>query len=225
MVTAVLACCTAPAVSASRSPTELLASIFGAARAQQSVHYVTSASGGAVRVSLVGDAGLTRGIQRITYHKGARTGHVTVIVAADTAYVRGDTVALVQYMGFKAVPAAKYAGVWVLIPRTDKDYSTVALAVRFSSTLDELDLSGPLSRVPDTTIGGQRVLGVRGKSSSSGITAVATLYAQAAGPPLPVEEVLSNGSTRGTVILSKWNEPIGVTAPTAAVPISATGLE
>ena len=176
-------------------------------------------------MTLVGDAGLTRGIQRITFRKGDKTGHVTVIVAADTAYVRGDTFALVQYMGFKAVPAAKYGGRWILIPRTDRDYSTVALAVRFSSTLDELALSGSLSTVPARKIEGQRVIGVRGKSSAMGTTAAATLYGQRAAPPLPVEEILSQGSSRGTVVFSKWNEPIDATAPPGAVPISTTGLE
>jgi hypothetical protein len=44
---------------------------------------------------------------------------------------------------------------------------------------------------------------------------VATLYARAVGSTLPVEEVVSQGSTRATVILSKWNEPIHVAAPAA----------
>jgi hypothetical protein len=38
---------------------------------------------------------------------------------------------------------AKYAGMWVRIPRADRDYSTVAAGVRLSSTLDELKVWAP----------------------------------------------------------------------------------
>ena len=214
------------AVSASSSPTQLFASILTAARAERSVHYATSTNLGSVRVSQVSDAGVAEGIQRITFRSGAKTGHVTVIVSADTAYIRGDTFTLINYMGFKAIPAAKYAGMWVLIPRTDHDFSTVAAGVRLSSTIDQLKLSGPLAKVPDTKINGQRVIGVRGKEPSTpGQTVVATLYARAAGSPLPVKEVVGQGNMRSTVTFSNWNEPIHLPTPTTAVPISTTGLE
>jgi hypothetical protein len=179
-----------------------------------------------VQASIVGDAGIARGIQQITFRKGGKTGHVTVIVSSHTVYIRGDPFVLVNYMGFKAVAAAKYDGAWVLIPHTDRDYATVASGVTLSSAIDLLKLSKPLSSVPGTTIGGQRVVGVRGKlPPSTGLSAVATLYARATGPPLPVRETVSQPNLRLTVTLGKWNEPIHVATPKAAVPISTTGLE
>lgn len=213
------------AVVASVSPAARLASIVAAARAERSVHYVNVGALGVVRVEIVGDAGIARGIQRITYRRAGKQGHVTVIVSSNTAYIRGDAFTLVNYMGFKAVPAAKYAGVWVLIPRTDSDYSTVASAVTLFSTIDQLKLSKPLSSAPDTTINGQRVLGVRGKLPTAAINAIATVYARATGPPLPVQQVVRQPNARLTVTLDRWNEPIHVATPGTAVPISVTGLE
>jgi broad specificity phosphatase PhoE len=100
----------APVASAApKPPAQLLASVLAAGGAQRSVHYVAAANYGGGEIRQVVDAAITRGIQRIAYRQGAKTGHVTVIVAAHTAYVRGDAFTLVNYMGFKAAPAAKYA--------------------------------------------------------------------------------------------------------------------
>jgi hypothetical protein len=213
------------AALAAPSPTKLVASILAAARAERSVHYVNAISIGAVRIRVVCDAGVAQGIQQITFHKGARTGHVTVIVSADTAYIRGDAFTLVNYMAFNAAPAAKYAGTWVLVPRTDRDYSTVSAGVRLPSVIAQLNLV-PLSRLSNTTIDGERVVGVKGKRSTPAAKdAAVTLYARAVGTPRPVQEVTSQGSARATVTFSKWNEPLHVAAPAKAVPIAKTGLE
>jgi hypothetical protein len=214
------------AVSASVSPAALLASIVAAARTERSVHYVNVGSLGPVHVGIVGDAGVAQGIQRITYRKGTKSGHVTVIGSSNSVYFRGDAFTLVNYMGFKAIPAAKYAGAWVLIPHTDMDYSTVAAGVTLSSAIAQLKVSKPLSSVPGTTIKGYRVLGVRGKVPfTTGVTATATLYARASGKRLPVKEVVSQPNARLTVTLDRWGETVHVTPPQKAVPISTTGLE
>src|SRR5947207_849028 len=83
--------CVIPAVSlAAPSPAALLGSILAAGRAQHSVHYVSKIQLGTVRIAQVADVGATKGIQRITYSKAGTTGHVTVVVSAGRAYVRGD---------------------------------------------------------------------------------------------------------------------------------------
>jgi hypothetical protein len=217
----------AAGLSASVPPPALLASILQAAQTERSFHAVNVAHWADVRVRQVNDDGTSEGIQRITFQKGASSGQVTVIVSAGNAYVRGDLFALVNYMGFNAAAAATYAGQWILIPTTDRDYATVALDVTLPSAIKQLKLASPLSRVPDTKIDGRPVVGVHGSSTSlgNGGTATATLYARAAGPPLPVRETVSQGSMRGAVTFSNWNKPIHVTRPTTSVPIAATGLE
>jgi hypothetical protein len=220
LIFAVALVCVPSAVAGSGTPTQLLASILAAARAQHSVHYVSSASLGNSHVSQVGDAGATQGIQRITFRTAGKTGHVTVMFVANSAYLRGDAFTLVDYLGFTAGAAAAYAGRWILVPHSDSAYSTIAAGVTFTSAIGELKLSAPLTRVPDTTIAGRRVIAVRGKSSTAPGSVAATLYAQAAGPPLPVREVARAGTTSAVVTFSRWNEPVRLSVPASAAPIS-----
>lgn len=211
-------------VDAATSPKQSLASILAAARAQKSVHYVADATDGSFRTTLVCDVGATSGIQRITYVRGGTTGKVTVLVSDGTAYLRGDAFTLRYYMGFKAAPSAKFAGKWVQVPHTDRDYTALAAAVTLPSTIDELRLTEPLSFLPASTLGGQKVIGIKGKTISKQ-PAQAGLYTRAQGTPLPVGEVEMSGNALSRTRFSAWNEPVHVAVPAQAVAIAATGLE
>src|SRR2546426_659936 len=104
-------------------------SSMAAARAQRSVHYVMSAMGAGAGVTITGDAAADRGVQEIEYHRGARSGHVTVRVVANTAYIRGDAFTLVNYMGFNAADATVLSGKWLKLAHTKRGFMTVAEAV------------------------------------------------------------------------------------------------
>jgi hypothetical protein len=209
------------AAAAPISPAQLLASSLGAASEQRSVHYVSTAIGGESRLSMVGDAGATRGIQRITYSRGSRTGHVTVVVLGRSVYFRGDnSFVLHVYMSLKPSSAARYVGRWIEIPRGDGEYAAVAEGVTLLSTIEEASLAGPLSRLPDTTIDGQLVHAVKGRLAL-GHSQTGVLYLRATGPPLPVQQTFA-GRGRGVVTFSNWNEPVSLPRPTAPVPVSKT---
>ena len=213
-------CVLAGAASASVSPDQLFSSALAAANAQRSVHYVATSSSPTVNVRMVGDAGLDRGIQKITYRKGGETGQVTVLVVADTAYVRGDAFALANYMGFSAASADGFAGRWLQIPKTASGYATVAAGVRLKSTLAELVLPRPRLALPETMLHGQRVVGIRHTSKTSGQPVTDTVYLRVASPTLPVAEVASKGPNRFNVTLSNWNKPITVSPPENATPLA-----
>jgi hypothetical protein len=218
---AVLACLLPAASAAAASPTKVLASILDAGHAKSSLHYTSKGNYGAVQVNFVGDARAGEGIQQITYSKAKKSGHVTVIVSANTAYVRGDAFTLANYIGFEKAAASKYAGEWVRFPNTDTGYATVAAGVTLSAAVDELKLEGRLSRVPATTIDGRRVLGVRGTQSAAGKKSIVdTIYAQASGSPLPVKEVVTQGASSLIVNFSAWNQHFDLAAPKTSVPIS-----
>ena len=218
--------CVIPAVSlAATTPGTLLSRILAAGRAQHSVHYVSTAQLGTLRVVQVGDVGAVEGIQRITYQKARTTGHVTVIVSARSAYIRGDAFALVNYMGFNAAASAKYANTWVSIPHGDRDYANVAGNVTLPSVIDSLQGRGHPAAAPDTTIGGRRVVGVQWRALVGGKLVVVRLYARASGRPLPVEQRATHGSAAVSVTFSRWNERVRITAPKSSVPIATTGLE
>jgi hypothetical protein len=214
----------ASSASAAPSPAGLLRSVISAAGAQHSMHYVSTSVVVPIRITQVADVGVDRGIQRITYRHNGRAGRVTVIVVGGAAYVRGDSLALVSYMGFKPGAAAKFGQRWVKIPAGDRIYGAVAADVTLASALGDLKLSPPLAHLPSTTRNGVRVITVAGKLPTSR-TAAVTLYARASGAPLPVAEVFKEGTSQGEVTFSRWNVPVTVRAPAHAVPIAATGLE
>jgi hypothetical protein len=202
--------------AATVSPDQVVSSALVAARAQRSVHYVSTAVSSTVSVRMVGDAALDRGIQRITFRRGGRSGHVTVLVVADTAYVRGDAFALASYMGFSGAAATRFAGHWLKIPHTARSYPTVSAAVRLRSTLKEITVPRPRVTLPESVLNSRRVIGVRNTSMTSGHRLTRTLYVRAAGPRLPVAEVTREGGNRGSVTFSNWNHRVKVSAPTGA---------
>jgi hypothetical protein len=221
LLATVFACGLAPAAAlAAPSPTSRLASIEAAARTQHSVHYVTSGDYGPAVITFVGDAGISNGSQHITFKKGGKTGHVNVLVLANTAYVRGDAFTLHNFMGFKPGAAATYSGRWIQIPHSAAAYGPIAAGVTLASTLDELTVAGKLSTVADRTLDGQHVFGIRGVRTVSGSTVVETLYARTSGSPLPVEEIASRGTMHYKATFGNWNRPVHVTAPKGAVPIA-----
>ena len=207
--------------TAANSPSDLATSIVSAMQAQRSVHVVDRFDNGETNVTLVTDAGTDGGVQRVAYRKGNRTGHVTVVLSGKAAYVRGDAFALVNYMGYAPARTAKYANTWILIPDTDGDYSAVAAGLTVASMSDEIEPFGPFKSLPRTRINGKQVVGVGGTVNYE----PASLYALAASPHLPVKETRVRGTARTIATLANWNEPIRVSPPANAIPISKTGLE
>jgi hypothetical protein len=219
LVTAGLA---AAAAFAAQSPKSLRASIFNAARAERSVHYVTQTAGNGA-VVIVADVGRTRGIQRIRYATGGKAGHVTVIVANGTAYVHGDEFTLHGFLGFSQAQAARYANVWIRVPRQSHLYAAVADAVTLPSFLTEIYPRTNLSRVTKK-LNGVSVVGVRGFTKHQGIPFVEAVYTRAGGKPLPVGEVeaTAGAAFRSTTAIGRWNEKLRISIPQHAVPITST---
>jgi hypothetical protein len=213
---AFLAAASAPA---STSPSQLLASALAAARAQTSVHYVTTQTSRGRAVRIVGDAARDRGIQRITYRNGSRVGGVTVILVANTAYLRGDAYTLTHYMRIPAASAAKWAGKWLSFAHTLPDFSAVAAAVRLDSTLDALAMPRPLRAAGTTRRRGHRVVGIESRFLRAGHRVTETLYVDASGVPLPVEQIARSGTIVATGTFSRWNEHVAVVAPPGAIPV------
>jgi hypothetical protein len=207
------------------SPTSRLASILAAADAQKTVHYVSTADTPDTGQTTVGDAGVTQGVQHITFRSGRKKGTVTEVVSARTAFIRGGTLALVAFLDFNPLPAPQYANHWVRVAHTDTAYSSIAAGVTLASNVNELKMTGPLVGVPDTRIDGERVFGLKGHEALSGGSATVTLYARAVGSPLPVMEVTVLGTFRLTATFDRWNESLHVATPAPAVAISKTGLE
>jgi len=210
----------AAAAPAAQGPVALRAAIFAAARAQRSVHYVAHPEGPGGSATIVGDVGATAGVQRIAFRRGGASGLATVRVVHRTAYVRADALTLRGFFGFGAGQASRYAGTWIAIRHTSRAYAGVAAAVTLRSFLAEIYPQAGLVRVSGS-VGGRRVVGVRGLARHEGAQLVETVYAPATGAPLPVlEREAGAAGYRGLTRIGPWNRPLRVRAPAHAVPFS-----
>ena len=75
------------------------------------------------------------------------TGHITELVVDQTAYVEGDRVSLIAYLGIPASVANQVNGKWISIPPGAQEYNQVESGVTFDSALNELELRAPLRTV------------------------------------------------------------------------------
>jgi len=205
-------------VAAGVSPSQVVSAALATARAQRSVHYVSRQVSGGMSVRIDGDAARDRGIQRITYRKAGRAGHVTVLVVANTAYVRGDAFTLTNYMRIPASAASVWSGKWLSFAHSAPDFAAIAAAVRLASTLEELTMPPPLRSVGTSTRQGHRVIGIAARFRRAGHEVTETLYIDR-GRSLPLRLVGSSGTTTITGTFSRWNESIAVPAPSSAIPI------
>ncbi len=216
MVRIAILCClatgtVAATASAAQSPAAFSAAVHRAAKSQRSVHYVSLSRVGTTTVSMVADVARDHGIQRITFRQGAKTGHATVIVAAQVCYLRAEAFAMQRYLGFSAAAAAGYANRWIRIVPTDHAYATVAAAVTLGSAIDELGPIGTLRLVKG---------GVQGTVVRNGARLVDTVFARAGASPLPLKEVATQPGATAENVFGPWNRAVRVTVPAGAVPIA-----
>ncbi len=206
----------ASSAAASRTPATLLAASLTAAKEQGSVHYVARARFGSQSVTIAGDAALDRGRQQIAFTQSGQTGHATVLVVNDTAFIKGDAFTLTNYMQIPGTLADR----WLSLAHTEKGFKDVAEAVRLGSTLDELKMTAPLQFVPGRSIAGMSTVGIRGKAPQGSLTTGATLYVRAGKTPLPVQQLSTeSGGGSDSVTFSRWREPVTVVPPTDATPL------
>jgi hypothetical protein len=223
VVVVAAAAVSAGVATAAQSPQALRASIFAAAGAQSSVHYVTATTGNG-NVIIVADAGRTRGIQRIRYANARRTGHATIIVANRTAYLHGDAFTLHGFLGLPTKQAARYAGVWIRVPHQSRLYGSIADAVTLPSFLAEIYPKTNLVR-QTRTAKGVRLVGVQGSTRHRGIPFVEAVFARKDGKPLPVVEVeaTQSASFKSTTAMGRWGEKLHIGIPRHAEPIVSSG--
>jgi hypothetical protein len=201
--------------------------MLSAGEQQRSVHVTSVQSVGTERIVELADSGSTQGIQRITFTYNAQIGHVTVLVIGETAYVRGDSFTLTNYMRYRPDAATTYSGQWIQIPRTDPDFKRVSRDVTLPSSVGDLSIPPPLRLSPNRELNGRAVTGVTGTQGATPNAAAITvsLYARPSGIPLPVEQDVVQGGYLARVTFSRWNERVRIAAPANAIPISTTGLE
>lgn len=222
----------AQASATTESGASLLRASEAAIDQEHSVHVVSSQSGINVSakanvkatVTIITDAGTSEGIQRVTYGQAGVSGHETVEVIGGNAYFSGDTFTLENFNGFSATAAARYAGTWLEVTPTEGAFASLTSAVTMSTIPAQIVLPKPQMLRGESTVAGTQVQGLRAVVAVSSGRETGVLYVRSKGSPLPVKlsSVMTNGG-RGSVVFSKWNEPVTVTAPPSSVPFTSTG--
>ncbi|HEY1652377.1 MAG TPA: hypothetical protein VGG09_10895 [Acidimicrobiales bacterium] len=208
----------AAAAPAKSAQSEYQASVKAAGN--QTVHFVSAVTQGAVTLHVSGDAGATSGAQTLTVHNGKATEHLSAEIVGSTGYVNGNATALQNVIGLTAKESSKNAGKWLSFPTSNSGLAQLVSGLLKSQVATELGIDGPFTYATDATVGGQHALAIKGSvSTDSGGKVTEVLYVPATGTPLPIEEVTNPGAKaksstlHGTVTFSNWGEKTSVKAP------------
>jgi hypothetical protein len=200
------------------------------------VHFASVASQNNVTIHVTGDTGATSGTQTLTVTNGKLSEHVNAMVIGSTGFVKANATALRYVIGLSTSQSNKYANKWLYFPTSNSGLDQLVSGLLNSQVSDEVQMSGPYTYGPLTSVGGQQAVAIRGTvSTSSGSKAPVVLYVPATGKPTPIEEVTNPGASahasaiHGTVSFSNWGEKISEKPPAHSVsllklaPPSASG--
>jgi hypothetical protein len=207
----------------------VLGSTVDAALGQRSVHWSEHQFAdmvGSWRTSA--DVAADSGMERITipglaYGGAPSTGRVDVRLVDGVSYVKGNPKGLRWFLVLTESQAARYAGQWLSIPKTDRIYTHVSDGMTLESVVRGATSPGWGTRLETKVT----------KEMSHGVPVIVfqegdwrgpvhmRLSAQASGERLPIAVDAYAGLAEGyRGRFSKWNEPVRVLAPAQAVPIA-----
>ena len=219
---AALATGTSPAGAAS-APTQSAQAEYQAAIKAASnlgVHFVSLASQGGVTIHVTGDTGATSGAQTLTVTNGKLSEHVSAMVVGSTGYVKANSTALHYVIGLSTSQSNKYANHWLSFPTSNSGLEQLVSGLLNSQVSAEVQMSGPYTYGPLTTIGGQQAVPIHGTvKTDSGSNEPVVLYVAATGTPTPVEEVTNPGASKhtsaihGIVTFSNWGQKVSEKPP------------
>jgi hypothetical protein len=165
------------------------------------------------------------GRQEITISGGE---HAIVLVVGKVTYIKGNKAALTGYFGFPAAAAGRLVNRWISFRPGDTGYQQVTSGVTLAGLAGELELTGPLTIKAPGMVAGHSAVGVHGTVPASvGAPAGsrATLYVAAGGRALPVSYRLDRAdSLQFAATFSRWGEPLHLTAPSQAIPVTSISL-
>jgi hypothetical protein len=216
--------CGGPAAGglAGKSASEVLALAQAAAQKEGSFHFVDQTGTGKNEQRLVGDSASESGEQVVS----GPNGRLNVRLVDSVIYVTGSEAVMGAALKLTNAQAAKYAGKWISLQKTDAPYETVAKALAPSAELTPYTPVGNLRVGNVSTLRGRSVLAVSGGASEqAGATATATLYVSTSAPFVPVGgSLVGTGAQKGdseVVAFTAWGERVHPQAPTSATPYSS----
>jgi hypothetical protein len=230
------------AAASSETPSELVASVYAAALAAGSFHYVDQQTlginGASVHQTESGDVGRGEGVQFID----GRFGDSEAIVIGSVAYLRGNAAALQVDLLYPLRRADAYANRWISFTPKDGPYQLIVRLV-LGTTSWANPTEAPLDSLPEQPNSISRMSTADGRSAESVTSTIddvvsstdssffghAQVFFPANSPKLPYRltddttgtEAGSPFSQQDSATFSKWSEHVAVTLPTGALPYSS----
>ena len=211
----------APA-GAATSPAALYQASVAATGHQTSMGYQVVVHEPHQTLTVVGQAGPHAGRQTVTVHQGSTTGHLAVLVTGGTAYVRGDTSTLEDYLDLPSPIAILYPNRWLSFTPSSSYYASITSGVLLASAVGQTTLSGPYSGGRSTSVGGVPTVAVQGWVANGGARVPETVDVATTGAHLPVAASLSAKTQGGRVAVTyrfgPWGHKVAVAVPPHVVP-------
>lgn len=224
-----------------QSPAEANSTLYAAAEASGSFHYVSVSSGTiqghAVTATQSGDVGRGEGVQYMT----SPLGDYEVIVIHSDAYLKANLTMLENNFGYSPSLAAPLVNRWIAFTPSDSPYSAIAADVTMATTWNDPSDS-PSDGLPQTpesvsslsTVNGESVQSVRysihgnSKAADAPYAGTETVFFSASDPHLPsyLTEQLSGTANQQSstetvkVTFTQWGESVNVTTPSGSIPYS-----
>jgi hypothetical protein len=134
-----------------------------------------------------------------------------LIHLGETVYLKGSP-AFYQHLG-GATAAQLLQGRWLKAPATIGSFASLASLTDLRRLVDmAVAINGTPVRVGTTTVGGHTAVGVTNSAKGG------TLYVATTGQPYPI--ALTEAGSSGRLVLDRWNEPLSLTAPAAAIDVT-----
>lgn len=147
---------------------------------------------------------------------GTATGRLLVVDR--TAYFLGNATALRTMLLLSPAQAAANAGRWIAVSAKERVYAQLTNGLTLASLLAGLEPRANLTRLRETSLQGQLVVGIRGHFTGS--DGYVTVYVAVRAPHLPVESTWTLMGDSADVVLSRWGTPVQVVAPAGTTALS-----
>jgi hypothetical protein len=166
-------------------------------------------------------AGLKDGAETDSVVGAGKDAHLSLLLDGKV-FFEGNASGLTLDVAFKAAPAQKESNVWIVVPRSSPEFSSLAGGMTVGTAVQQLYIGGTITTLPPTTINGQPVFAVKESTKSDGFAITETVFIKATGAPLPVEVAQDIDGLSATILYGPWGKPPKVKPPKGAVPFQSS---
>jgi hypothetical protein len=205
-----------------KSASAILALALGNARKAGTMSYTTTTQQSGATQTVVGLANAHGGELVLT----SGTGVVKILVIGNDAWIESNSGAyLASALSLSAAVGSANADKWISLTSSDPQFSALATATSFSSTLAEFTPGGSTLGLSHKTVSKRRLDVIDGTGTAPGAAKPydVQLAVTSAAPVLPVggaTTLQGNGKTLTQIaVFSHWGQTVSLKPPTGATPL------